>query len=180
MYLSFMKSRSRKCHGILPFILLFILLKVSGQEQKEHKHLLGAGAGFTFIPLGSILEDTDARGLFAPTVGLDYIYHFHPRWGIGFMSTLELDHYIVTDDRIVRENAMIFTVVGMFSATSYLDVFVGGGIEVEQHDDRAVLSLGTQYAIDVGKHWALVPKLHFDFKENYSTWSLALSIARKL
>lgn len=164
----------------LPLILLFAMVNLAGQEQKEHRHMLGAGAGFTFIPLGNLLEDTDARGLFAPTLGLDYFYHFHPRWGIGFLSALELDSYVVTDEQVERENAMIFTVVGMFSATRYLDFFAGGGIEVEQHDDRAVLRLGTQYSIDVGKHSALVPKLHFDFKENYSTWSLALSFARKL
>jgi len=175
-----MKNNTGKCSRILPLILLFIMVNVTGQEQKEQKHLLGAGLGFTFVPLGDQLEDTDARGVFTPTVGIDYFYNFHPRWGAGFMSALELNHYVVTDDQVERENAMIFTVVGLFSATNYLDFFVGGGIEVEQHDDLAVLRLGTQYSIDVGKHWALVPKLCFDFKENYNTWSLALSFARRL
>jgi hypothetical protein len=91
-----------------------------------------------------------------------------------------LDHYVVTDEQVERENAIILTLVGMYSATKYLDLFLGGGVEVEQHDNLAVLRLGLQYSIDVGKHWALVPKLHFDFKENYNTWSFALSFARRL
>lgn len=168
---------------VLPLLLLFVLVNMAGQEQKEqkeHKHLLGAGFGFTFVPLGDALGDTDARGVFTKTVGLDYFYNFHPRWGAGFLGAVELDHYVVTDEQVERENAIILTLVGMYSATKYLDLFLGGGVEVEQHDNLAVLRLGLQYSIDVGKHWALVPKLHFDFKENYNTWSFALSFARRL
>lgn len=175
-----MNRLSRTCPGIPALILLFLVVNVAGQEHKEHKHMLGAGLGFTFVPTGDELGTSDANGLFAPTLGLDYFYHFHPRWGLGFLSALELDHYVVTDDQVERENALMFSLVGIFSATKYLDFFVGGGVEVEQHDNLAVFRLGTQYAIDVGKHWALVPKLHFDFKENYNTWSLALSFARRL
>ncbi len=65
---------------ILPLILLFIMVNMAGQEQKKHKHLLGA----------------------------------------GFLSALELNHYVVTENQVERENAMIFTVVGIYSATKYL------------------------------------------------------------
>jgi hypothetical protein len=165
---------------ILPILLLFVLVNMAGQEQKEQKHLLGAGFGFTFVPLGNAFGDTDERGVFTKTVGLDYFYKFHPRWGAGFLGAVELDHYVVTDEQVERENAIILTLVGMYSATKYLDLFFGGGVEVEQHDNLAVLRLGLQYSIDVGKHWALVPKLHFDFKENYNTWSFAVAFARRL
>ena len=163
-------------------MLLFSVVNMTAQQKQDHleKHLLGAGFGFTFVPLGDELGDTDARGVFAKTVGIDYFYNFHPRWGAGFLGAFELDRYVVTDEQLERENAMILTLVGMFSATKYLDFFVGGGVEVEKHDDRAVLRLGTQYSIDVGKHWALVPKFHYDFKESYNTWSFVVSFARRL
>ncbi len=170
----------RMCRRIVPLILLFAMVNMAGQEQKEQKHVLGAAFGFTFVPLGDQLQDTDARGVFTPTVGIDYFYKFHPRWGAGFLGALELDHYVVTDDEVERENAIILTLVGMYRATKYLDLFLGGGIEVEQHDNLAVLRLGLQYSIDMGEHWALIPKFHFDFKENYNAWSLALTIARRL
>ncbi len=112
---------------ILPILLLFVLVNMAGQEQKEQKHLLGAGFGFTFVPLGDALGDTDERGVFTKTVGLDYFYNFNPRWGAGFLSALELDHYVVTDEQVERENAIILTLVGMYSATKYLDLFLGGG-----------------------------------------------------
>ncbi len=177
-----MLSMFRIIRRILPLMLLFSMVNMTAQQEPEHneKHMLGAGFGFTFVPLGDELGDTDARGVFTKTVGIDYFYNFHPRWGAGFLGALELDHYVVTDEQVERENAMILTLVGMFSATKYLDFFVGGGVEVEKHDDRAVFRLGTQYSIDVGRHWALVPKLHWDFKENYNTWSFAVSFARRL
>ena len=167
---------------ILPLILLFTMVNMAAQQEKElnQKHMLGANFGFTFIPLGSKTGTSDARGVFTKTVGIDYFYHFHPRWGAGFMGAYEIDHYVVTDDQVEVENAVILTLVGMYSATRHLDFFLGGGIVVEQNDNLAVLRLGTQYYIDVGKHWALVPKLHFDFIENYNTWSFAVSFARRL
>jgi hypothetical protein len=158
------------------------MVNMAAQQENElnQKHMLGANFGFTFIPLGSKTGTSDARGVFTKTVGIDYFYHFHPRWGAGFMGAYEIDHYVVTDDQVEVENAVILTLVGMYSATRHLDFFLGGGIVVEQNDNLAVLRLGTQYSIDVGKHWALVPKLHFDFKENYNTWSFAVSFARRL
>jgi len=177
-----MQSLSGISRRILPLILLFTMVNMTAQQELEQnqKHLLGANFGFTFVPLGNALEDTDARGVFTKTVGIDYFYNFLPKWGAGFLGAYELDHYVVTDEQVEREDALIFTLVGMYSATRYLDLFLGGGIEVEQHDNLAVLRMGLQYSIDVGEHWALVPKLHFDFKENYSTWSFAVSFARRL
>jgi len=173
-------------------VLLFLSLVVyaRGQEaepgqrarsewEHDHKHLLGAGAGFTFVPLGDQLGETDARGLYAPNVGLDYFYRISKRWGAGFLGVIELDHYVVTDEQVERENALNLTLVGMFSAARYLDIFLGGGIEIEQHDNLGLLRLGSQYSIQVGRHWALVPRLYFDFKGNYNTWTFGMSFARK-
>ena len=179
---------------IFPLILLVLFLSIglqlAGQqgdaEKKErapwehdHKHLLGAGFGFTLVPLGDELGDNDARGLWAPMVELDYFHRFHKRWGAGFLGAVELDHYVVTDDQVERENAVNLALVGMFSPGRYLDLFVGGGMEIEQHDNLPVFRIGTQYTIHMGQHWAIVPKLYFDFKGNYNTWTFAVCLARK-
>lgn len=181
----------RSFRGLLLVLFLSLLLDARGQEgnqdikararwEHDHRHLPGIGGGFTFVPLGKHLEETDARGLFAPMVGLDYTYRISRRWGAGIIGAIELDHYVVTDDQVERENAVNLALVGMYSATRYLDLFLGGGIEIEQHDNLAVLRLGTQYSILVGRQWALVPRLYFDFKENYNTWTFSVSFARRL
>ena len=131
------------------------------------------------MPLGDQLGDTDARGLFAPNVGLDYFHRISRRWGAGFIGVIELDHYVVTDDQVERENALNLVLVGMYSFARYWDVFLGGGMEIEQHDNLAVLRLGTQYSMLMGEHWALIPRLYFDFKGNYNTWTFSVSFARR-
>jgi hypothetical protein len=154
--------------------------KAQASPEQPYSHLFGAGFGFTFIPLASVQGETDANGLFVPAIGLDYFYSVHPKWAIGFMGALEIGHYSVTDQEIARDNAINLALLGMYRATSHLGVYMGGGIEMEQHQNLAVLRLGTVYTIDMGSHWALVPKLYVDFKKNYNTWSLAVTISRKI
>lgn len=185
-----MRSKIKPLLRILPVILLVSNIQLAAQEaepdnkdrsqwEHDHSHLLGADFGITFVPLGNQLEGTDARGLWAPMVGLDYFYRISRRWGAGFIGAIELDHYVVTDDQVERENALNLTLVGMYTPARYLDLFLGGGIEIEQHDNLAVLRLGLQYSMHLGQNWAVVPKLYFDFKENYNTWTFSLSLARK-
>lgn len=174
------------------WVLLFLALAAQSAAQQadqgnkkpalwehDHKHLLGAGVGFTLVPLGNQLGKTDARGLFTPNVGLEYFYRVNRRWGAGFIGVIELDHYVVTDDQLERENAMNLTLVGMYTPARYLDVFLGGGVEIEKHENLALLRLGAQYSILVGQHWALIPRAYFDFKGNYNTWTLTTSFARR-
>ena len=166
---------------VLPLLLLFSLVNLAAQQEEPYqKHILGPSFGFTFIPLGNDAGYTDARGLFAPTVGVDYFYHIHPKWGMGFIGAVELDKYTVTDQEVERDNAMTLTLVGIYRATKYLDLFLGGGIEVEPHDNYGVFRLGIQYSIEMGENWALVPKLHLDVKGGYNTWSFAVTVARRL
>jgi len=148
--------------------------------ELNYKHLLGVGFGFTFVNTVYYGSNTDARGLFVPTASLDYDYRLNSRWALGFMSAVEFDDYVVTDGQIERENALNLALVGKYNFTKYFSVFTGGGIELEQEENLGVFRLGLEYLIDVGDHWALVPRFHYDFKESLSAWSLRLDFARKL
>jgi hypothetical protein len=125
------------------------------------------------------LGDTKARGLFVPAVNLDYFFYFTPRWGIGFMAGYELDHYMIVDNQLERDNALNLTLDGLFRITPHWGVFAGGGVEIEPHDHLGVFRIGTEYTIDLRKNWMILPRLYFDFKENYDTWSFTLSAGKK-
>ena len=186
-----MQKKFRVLFGIALFVFHLLPIDANGQAsgpgknagvqwEHDHKHLLGAGVGVTLVPLGYQLGRTDARGLFTPNVGLEYFYRVKRRWGAGFIGVIELDHYVVTDDQLERENAVNLTFVGMYTPARYLDLFLGGGIEIEQHDNLALLRLGAQYSILLGQHWALIPRVYFDIKGNYNTWTLSTSFVRRL
>lgn len=171
--------------NLLPLILMAMLLlsltDVLSQDQQrpQHRHRAEAGFGFSFVPLAGELEDTDARGLFIPSVRLDYYYRVFSKWEIGFMGNYELDRYMIVDEEIEVDHALILALVGMYKITDHLGVFTGAGMEFMPQRKQGVFRLGTEYTIDIKKSWALVPKLFLDFRGNYLTWSAALTIAKK-
>ena len=153
--------------------------ETQNQETHHTRHQVAAGFGFTFIPVAGGLADTEARGLFVPFVVLDYFFQISPRWEIGFMADYELDHYMIVDKQIEREKALLLTLVGMFKITGHWGIFAGGGIEIEPHEHLSILRLGAEYSIDLRKNWVIIPRLYFDFKESYDTWSFAVSFGKR-
>jgi hypothetical protein len=176
-----MQFASKISKLIVMVVLLLSLTDVICQNSQvpDTRHRAEVGFGFTFIPLAGELQDTDARGLFIPSVRLDYFFHMLPRWEIGFMGNYEIDHYMIVDEEIEVDHATVIALVGMFKITDHLGVFTGGGLEISPQKNQGVFRLGTEYSIDLKKNFALVPKLFLDFRGNYLTWSAALTIAKK-
>jgi len=188
-------SYMRKFRALVYYILLikFILIiltipqksfsqEPAGEEKDESmesRHFISLSFGYTFIPKGGNLESTEATGFFVPSIGLDYFYRIKPRWEIGTMMDVELDHYLIIDKDLERENAFIATVVGLYKISPHLSIFAGGGIEVEHHKNLAVFRAGIDSPISLGRGWVLAPTLIFDFKEGYDTWSLAIAIGKE-
>jgi hypothetical protein len=177
------KMKTMRFFAIL--LLASVVINSVAQEEslvksQSTRHTLDAGFGFTFVPVaGDINQTQQARGLFTPTVSLDYFLNLHKRWEIGLMASYELNHYMIIDSQIERENAIQVALVGMFKISPHWGVFTGGGIEIEPHDHLAIFRLGGQYTIDLKNNWAVMPRLYFDFKENYDTWSFQVSVGKK-
>ena len=82
-------------------------------ESEELKHLIALSFGYTYIPNGAELDAAEANG-YLPTIGFDYFYRFSPRGEIGIMMDVELDHYLVVDKDLERENAIIVVLIGIY------------------------------------------------------------------
>ena len=83
----------------------------SGHEEVDHKlvhHRLGVGIGYTFVPKGEEVPN-DKKGLFVPTIAVDYFYKFSHTWSAGLVADLELKEYVipVDDEFLSRKNALI-------------------------------------------------------------------------
>lgn len=188
-------SYMRKFRELIYYILLLNVLsvlfifpqrsfaqEVTGKEESESmesRHFISLSFGYTYVPKGGSLESTEATGAFVPSIGLDYFYRIKPRWEIGTMMDVELDHYLIIDKDLERENAFIATVVGLYKIFPRLSVFAGGGIEIEHHENLAVFRAGIDSPIPLGRGWVMAPTLIFDFKEGYDTWSLAIAIGKE-
>ena len=169
---------------ILPFLIpQKSVAQEAGEENEsetmESRHFISLSFGYTYIPGAAELGEVEANGFFVPSIGIDYFYRIAPRWEIGTMMDVELDHYLVVDKDLERENAFIAAVVGLYKLNPHLSLFAGGGIEIEHHGNLAVLRIGVDSPIQLGRAWVFAPTLIFDFKEGYDTWSLAISIGKE-
>jgi hypothetical protein len=147
--------------------------------HEEGRHAIFLGFGWTHIPQGGNLEDAEASGFLVPTIGLDYLYKIAPKWEIGTMMDLELDHYLVVDQELERENAFIATVIGLYRVIPHLSVFAGAGIELEHHENLAIFRVGIDSPFYLKKGWVIVPSFAYDAKKGYDTWSLKISFGKE-
>ncbi len=148
-------------------------------ESEEFRHFISLSFGYTYIPGGAEPGDTEADGFLVPSIGLDYMYKVAPRWEVGTMMDVELDHYLIVHKDLERENAFIATIVGLYKVTPRFSLFVGGGIEIESNENLGVFRMGADSPIPLGRDWILAPTAIFDFKEGYGTLSLALAIGKE-
>jgi len=173
---------------ILP-VFIFMLLTGSAVAQdhathEEHgqnilHHRLAAGFGYTFVPNGEKLAN-DKKGILVPTMAVEYIYKFSHTWSAGVSADLELGNYVIPfqNDSLTRKNALILAAVGIYEPIKYWAIFAGGGIEIEYHHNFTVLRAGTAYEFKIGHDWDITPSLIFDFKEEYTSWTLMLSAGK--
>jgi hypothetical protein len=146
---------------------------------EEAKHLISASLGYTFIPKADGLEASEAGGFFVPSIGLDYFYILSHKWEFGIMVDVELDHYLIIDKELERENAIITALVSSYKPNPNWNLIGGLGMEFERNENLVVLRLGVERPIKLGNNWILGPSFLFDFKEEYDTWSLALAIGKE-
>ncbi|AGA77398.1 hypothetical protein [Echinicola vietnamensis] len=169
--------------------IIFFILLIAGQamaqeeeEPSENETLnrVVFSLGYTWIPQGDDLDQTESEGgYFVPAVGFDYFRKVHERWEIGVMWDWELEHYIIRNEDLERERSMLFALVANYELTERWALFGGGGIELEKHENLPVFRVGTEYAIDMGQQWELLPSFALDIKRGYNTWNLAVGFCKR-
>ena len=177
---------------LVRILLIFLLVGFGYSIYAQHhehdeahhedfmKHRIGFEIGSTYIPNGFKSEKGD-QNIYMPTLGLEYFYRFSHKWSAGGMADLELGQYLIPfgQDELSRDKAFIFAVVGKYEIIPLWSVFAGPGIEIEHHKNFPVFRLGSDYEFLLGKGWDLSPTLSYDYKEEYSSWSLMLSFGKK-
>lgn len=148
------------------------------EADKESKHHVGVVGGLTYVPIGQ--RDPDDDFVIAPTVGVEYLYEFQPRWLVAGMADIELIEYGIESKArlITRENPLILAVTAMFRVTHEWIVYLGPGYEIESHETFFVIRAGVKYEFHSGG-LEIAPTLEFDFKEKtYSSIFLGVALGR--
>jgi len=154
----------------------------SNHKVQEHhkKYKVALTLGMTHIP-AAFEHGHEEDAVFVPTIGLDFFYYINHKWNVSFVADLELSDYIVDFKRedLNREKALILTLQAGYEVAPHWAIILGGGLEIESHKNLGVLRLGTEYEIPLGNGWDIAPSLFFDFKEDFSTYALAIGIGKK-
>ncbi|MFY0628192.1 MAG: hypothetical protein JXR07_17975 [Reichenbachiella sp.] len=148
------------------------------EEDFKH-HSISIALSHTHVP-----KAIDNQSLIVPSWGLNYNYHFSPKWAIGIHSDLEIATYIIEGhdegQELERENPIIVSVVGIYNPWKELLINVGFGKEFEPHESFWVYRFGLEYEIEFGHHWGLAPSLMYDIKESlFDSWTVGLVVGKR-
>jgi hypothetical protein len=134
------------------------------------------------VPRGERDEGDRTSSVIAPNIGINYAFWISHKVGIGLHNDLELTSYLVetsADTVIPREYSYVGAIVGIYEAARGLELHAGPGVELEKHENFFVLKFGIEYAFAVAHGWATGVAGGYDFKEEYDSWTLGLSVARR-
>ena len=146
------------------------------EHHKIHHHRIHVQYGLVFIPDG-YNNHPDDKGVFIASYAVGYSYRINHKWSIAIEANVEGGNYLIKGD-IHRENVFIIAAVAGYELMPRWGLFIGGGIEIEKHENYAVMRFGTEYVFPIGKEWAIAPLLTFDHKVDYTSWEFAVGLSK--
>ena len=170
--------------GPISFLLFLLVITPAisqeDNEEEQTKHRVAFLFGLTHIPRtienGEMLKSEEL-----PTIGIDYFYILNQKWHIGVVLDLELGKYAVDFDgeNIPRENALVTGLVAVYRIYKGWSIFTGPGVEFEKNKNIFIIRAGMEYEFELGKNWGLAPAFSYDFKKEYSAYSLGFALSKR-
>ncbi len=170
----------------LGFFILFCTNSYSQENEEEEQqegkiHKVALVFGYTHIP--SAFEDGEtSKSVFVPTLGLDYFMQLAKGWKIGAVFDLELNNYLVNfnKEELEREKALVTGVLVGYEFAERWSFLLGPGIEFEKNKNLFIIRASAEYEFELGEDWGLFPSFNYDFKKEYSSWSINIGISKRL
>lgn len=178
----------KKSNIVRSWIFICVLLSVMGPlygqesqktEKADKKNTITLALGYTHIPKGASLHDTEEKGYLVPSIGLDYMRELAPRLELVIMTDLELDHYLIFDKELERENAFLILGGIGYNFFNHFNAIVGAGAEFDKHENLFVGRVGLEYSFQPGKRWLIAPAFLYDIKKGYDTYALNVAFGYK-
>ncbi len=179
-------------HYLLAVLFLGLINSLNAQDHKEHEeeshheelysNALGLFIGYTLIP--NYTESGEKEAFIAPTIGLDYLYKFNHKIGLGLLNDLELASYEIEtehdEETLKREYAFVSALVFFYEPVNWWSVFAGPGFEYEHHKSFFLARLGTEFIKRFNDGWAATLTFTVDIKEINTTPAFGITILKGL
>ena len=154
------------------------------EEKFKPHHVLGLAISHAHVFAG---QDADGNRMThsLPSLGYDYTYRFHPKWGIGLHTDLILEEFIVEkqggEEVIERSYPIAPAIMGIYKAGAHWGLLLGAGVEFEKEENFFLNRAGVEYSGELPKDWEVFGSLSYDFKwDGYDTWLLGIGIAKSI
>lgn len=181
--------------------LMLILLSISPTLGQEIERLRASGDEEVFHPYHSIalilghanvregVTEGNKRWLGLPSWGLDYNYHFHPRWAIGLHTDLILEEFVVErhlqggeeSEAIERSFPVAPAVIATyrFGKRRRGGILLGPGVEFASGETFFLTRVGIEYVAELPKEWEILASLIYDAKWNaYDSFILGIGVGK--
>lgn len=171
------------------FICFFCSKSIAQEEPKNEEkfrpnHKVGIAISHAHVFAGKDADGNNATHSL-PSIGFDYTYQFHPKWGIGLHTDLILEEFVVEkmggEEVIERSYPIAPALMGIYRANRHLSFLLGAGVEFEKEENFFLNRAGVEYSGEMAKGWEAFLAINYDFKWNaYDTWVLGIGIAKKI
>lgn len=178
------------------FFLLIVFTNINAQEskvaeKKESSKKFEPKSSLSFlIGHAHVFQGRDELGkkksLILPSIGIDYMYQFKPKWSIGLQTDVIIENFKVekhlgTGEVIERSKPIAPALIGMYKATEHCSFLFGAGAEFAKEDNFFLNRFGVEYAAELPKEWEVFGTLSYDLKwKAYDTWVIGIGISKKL
>lgn len=174
-----------KMKYVMLFLALTFYVNVTAQEGDTERaaspHQIALVIGATHIP-AAIENGEKTSEEFIPTLGIDYFYLFESGWKLGVVMDYEFANYIVKFDKedLTREGALVTGLLAGYEFADRWSLLLGPGIEFEKNKNIGILRTTLEYEFELDEEWGIFPSANYDFKQEYSTWSVNVGVSRRL
>ena len=170
---------------LLLIITMLLALHGFAQESQEEGleerkiHTLALVFGYTHIP-SAYVDGHSRSSINAPTIGLDYFLQVSEKWKIGIVTDLEFEKYYVdfNEEELERERALVTGILVGYEFAKRWSILLGPGVEFEKNRNLFILRSSIEYEFELGNNWGLAPVFNYDFKKEYSTYSLGITLGK--
>ncbi|WP_136479887.1 hypothetical protein [Cognatitamlana onchidii] len=162
------------------FLVVFLfgntLFAQQEDEDIKSKNSFLLNFGYTHIPGGTELESESKDGFFVPAIGFDYGREISERWELLLMLDVELGKYLIRSKELNRENAFMVLGGASYELLKSIRVLGGLGVEFEKNENLFVTRLGGEFIHELNGPWGLMAGTYWDYKQEYSTYSLVVGL----
>jgi hypothetical protein len=159
----------------------------SGSSASEHENFKPHSSISLVISHANIFNGTDENGkkqlLDMASWGLDYNYHFSPKWAIGLHTDIILESYKVEgkeDGEVIERSSPIApALLGIYKPNHHWSLMAGAGAEFAKEDNFFLIRVGGEYGVEIRNGWEVFGSLAYDIKWGaYDTWILGMGISK--